>query len=785
MPQVMRPSYKALSMNKLWILGGLFLIGCHPFFMFKPASLKSVEKDLPPVEVAIDNFGIPFIKAKTIDEAIYGLGFMHARDRLFQIDLIRHAALGKTSELLGEKGLGYDRKLRLLSYKLDEQLLYLSDEENHLIDVYLKGVNEGAKKRGLTAEHFLLGTTFKDLSKRDVVAIARLQSWQLGADLFAEITRLKIARSKISDAKKIAFISPVDDLGMAIIAQKESDKSPWIWPSYLSAQDFRSSTAKEPSPLFGDGASNAWAVKSTLMDDGFATLMNDPHLAHNWPSNFYLATIEGDDLFVTGASFVGLPGIVIGSSRNVSWGVTASALNTQDAVLLKKGKKGHTYEVAGKTYSLEKWPQTFCVKDKCKEELYYTSIYGPVIDHEADPWVDLGDIFAIQWTGFRVEMHSTLSSGFLKLALTKNVKDAVSVVKTMTLPGVNLVLADTKGDIAYAYAGLVPKRDHSQNPYLPLDGSRTTTLWSSFLDKPTLIDPKNNYIITANQNIFTSFSAHGQYGQQGAPAFRAKRIDKRIKDMLLEGPLNLEKLSSVQLDETSSEAEELAPIIGKICLELVTDSKQKAFIQEVMNFNGSYTTKSTGALPYEYLMDEIVKAELEPILGADALGPGQYLRQPNYVVKRSFAKNGFLASEELKPRFKKACEHAFMRLVDKAGTKVWNWRWGRHHYLARQSILAQAPLVGSFFKDKKREVAGTLSAPMAEVGLPVKYGANLRLKVKMTSPPKVYAVLDSGNSGTVGDKHAYDQAKIWHEGGFIELPTSFEQTASWNKFKLE
>lgn len=785
---------------KLVILVALMLAGCHPFFMFKPDKLsRSINADTP-IQVAIDKYGIPYIKTKTMDDAIYGLGFMHARDRLFQLDLMRHAALGKTSELFGQKGLQFDKKLRLLSYKLDEQLNYLSDEENHLIDTYLKGVNDGAKKRGKTAEHFLLGTTFKELTKKDVVAIARLQSWQLGTDLFAEITRLKIARSNIAPDVKRELISAVDDQGKSIIRKTPlEDHEKWVEPTYLG-KDKNSFSQKEAhdgllSPLFGDGASNAWAVKSTLMDDGFASLMNDPHLQHSWPSNFYFATIESGDnekdhFFATGASFVGLPGIVIGASKNLSWGVTASALNTQDSVLLKRDKNDPlAYFVEGKKYQLEAWPQNYCLKNGvCEEEVHYLSIFGPVIGSSVDRWIDDNDSFAVQWTGFNVSEHHSLSEGFLELARAKDIHGGVKAVQGMTLPGVNLVLADTSGNIAYAYAGLVPKRDHLQNPYLPLDGTKMSSKWSGFLtgiDKPQVINPDQGYIITANQNIFNAKAENRQFGKQGAPPYRAVRIDERIQQMLKDNKtLNFDKLAQVQIDDTSSEAKELAPILGKMCLEHFSGHSQSkiTFAKTVMDFDGSFNTKALGALPYEYLVDETLKAILLKPLGDDANGPGQYLRQIHYRLKRGLAKG---KNQDLKEQMAKACEKAYDRVVKKAGKSTWAWRWGRHHNLTRQSLLAEAPLVGRFFKDKKREVGGCLSAPMAEVGLPVKYGANLRFKAKMTTPPQVYLVLDSGNSGTAGDDHAFDQADLWHKGEFVSMITDWAKASQGARFSIE
>lgn len=784
----------------------LHLCACHPLSMFKPKPIKrtnesSVSGLKKSIEVAVDAHSIPFIKADTINNVIYGLGFMHARDRLFQLDLIRHAALGRVAELFGDKALALDRRLRILSYRLDEQLAHLSDEEQILLDNYVRGINDSAKQRGRSAEHFLLGVAFEEFTKQHVIAIARLQSWQLGADLFAEISRLKIARSNLSQAAKSELLSALDDRDTAIVNQTKISIKPHnlVLPSYIitSAEAANNRTTKtEDEPVqFGTGASNAWAINGQLAKEGHAMLMNDPHLQHSWPSNFYLATLMSNDLFVTGATFVGLPGILIGASNHLSWGVTASCLNTQDAVLLKMVNAGLSYEVDGRTLALKEWPQQYCLnkKGKCIKEMKYVSLFGPTIDHGFDRWVDSHDNFAVQWTGFNVEQHRHFGLGFIKLAQAKNVAEGIKVIKSMTLPGVNMIIADTFGHIGYAYAGLVPKRDTKQHPYLPLDGRVSSSLWAGFLttkQKPILFDPASGFIVTANQNIYSKYADDNLvFGKQGAPPYRALRIKERIFSMInTDKAIDFTELSSIQLDETSIEAKELSPLIGSICRKSFANANdsRKQFGTMIATFDGRYTIDSLGALPYEFLMRQIISDLLKDSLGEYMPDGMAYISQIRYGVKNALLKqltgektavfaDHSSADGAFDNFMSQACEQAYQNTVKKAGKSPWQWRWGRHHFLQRQSPLAKAPLIGGLFRDKKREVAGITSSPMAETGTPVLYGANLRFRANMTTPPQIYAVLDSGNSGTVGHHSAFDQAKLWHEGKSIAIETNWEQ----------
>ena len=790
-------------MRKVLLACCIFLISaCHPFFMFRPPAIKSNTlsslSEAPAmngsINVAIDKFGVPFIKAKDNHSAIYALGFLHARDRLFQLDLIRHAAMGRVAELFGDKGLESDRKLRFLSYKLEEQLAALSSEERLILDAYVRGVNDGAKQRGRSAEHFLLGIEFEEFSALQVVAIGRLQAWQLAADLFPEIVRLKFAKSALSaEAKKELFAS-VDDRRAAVIEGDYSaaETSQPSIPIFSKSDD-----KKAVVDINGDvenliqlegGASNAWAIEGRLMENKQAVLMNDPHLRHAWPSNFYLATLATDNFQASGATFVGVPAILIGVSKTVSWGVTASYLNTQDTVLLRRDPvEAEAYWVDGKKYNLEKWPQKFCLdkKGNCLEEVYFVSIFGPVMDSRHDQWIDKNDLLAIMWTAFLTDKHSKITTSFIELAQAKNVAEAKSVIGTMTLPGVNMVLADIFGNIGYAYAGLVPSRAQEQHAFLPLDGSKSSSLWSTFLEKPQVLNPDKGFIVTANQNIFShGASEFKSFAKQGAPPYRALRIQDRLNELLShQQPLNFNEVAHIQVDSFSIEAKELAPLLGKICQESFKDASdaEQQFAKLIANFDGIFSTESLAALPYEMMINEVIEDKLKTAVGTGFAKRALYVGQINYGIKQALfkelsgSKSALFAGDSVRDRVKELCAPAFERLRKMAGHSPWQWRWGRHHYLQRQSPLAAAPLVGTFFRDRKREVAGSASSPLAETGTPVMYGANMRFQALMSSPPQLKVTLDSGNSGVVGHKNSLDQAVLWHKGEVFKMATEWKE----------
>lgn len=726
-----------------------FISSCHLTTTIKPTNLPSHS-----IQIVLDTYGIPYINAPTPKDALYALGYMHAKDRLFQLDMVRHLALGKLSEMFGEKAFDLDEKFRLLTYNLREQEEYLSDYEKDLLQNYVLGINKFAQKQNSSTEHFLIGSKFLPFSTTEVLAIARLYVWILGNDLNSELARFYIANSNLNPELKNELLAPIDSLNSHIFANQET-----LLNKLLLNPDNSDDEKNLPA------GSNAWAINAKLMKDKVAVLMNDPHLRHELPSNFYLASLQTPDFSAKGASLIGLPAILIGMGKKVSFGITASLVNTQDAIKLEKAPK-------------KEWVQEFCTKDKkCFKKTYLVSEFGPIMDTKFNSLIPKNAPLALYWTGFLYKEHTGLVSQFIELAQANNVYEAQSIIKNMTLPGVNILLADTLGNIAYAFAGSILQKTKDQHPFLPLHNFAPNLLDKD--KKPFLINPKSGFLVNANQNLFNSLkSDHSNaYGMLGAESYRAVRITQRINEQIKKNQegLNSEELASIQIDSVSLEAKKLAPLLGDMCIN-------KDFGLLLKNFDGDFTTDSLAALPYIYLINIIITDKLKKIFG-DYSPNFNKIFHIDFLIKESLFKqlNGqktiVFSAEELnwQEYANSMCETASNKLKAIAGNKTWKYRYGRHHYLRRASPLAQAPIIGKFFRDKKRESAGYYTAPMAQAGLPITYGANLRMIATMSNPPSLRMVIDSGNSGIFGNKHHLDQATLWHKHETILFHNSFEE----------
>lgn len=381
------------------------LPACNPAGCFAPADLpkdaplpvSSTSKTAPraAVDVVLDELGVPHLYGADEVDLSYGLGFLHARDRLFQVFVYRHAALGRLTELLGEDLLPVDRQNRLLTWRLDDQEAAMSDRDRALVQSYCDGLNDGATHAGRSAEMALLDVDWEPVVVRDVLAIMRLQQWSQSVGFEEEMTRWRLARALGIDDPRFralwldtpsndhpivtaethsgeAFLSGPDrdktryhrapghtgrassssSVGTARCAREQGELAPCASSASPQAVPSSSQPARGLALVSGvlaglkldlggrflhggTGHSNEWVVDGSHNDTGSPILCNDPHLDHAAPGVFYMVHMESADFTVAGGSFPGIPAVLIGHGRHIAWGVTNAYADTQDVVVLR------------------------------------------------------------------------------------------------------------------------------------------------------------------------------------------------------------------------------------------------------------------------------------------------------------------------------------------------------------------------------------------------------------------------------------------------------------------
>lgn len=755
----------------------LFLLcaACHPLSLYAPPELPTgaplqLESAVKgKVEVLIDGRGVPHIYAGTIPDAVYGLGFMHGRDRLFQVMLLQHASQGRLTELFGDELLATDRRLRLTAWGLDAQLAALGEDDRRILDAYAAGLTAGGQHAGQSAELALLKLQPPHFSARDALSILRLQAWQLAVDHLDELVRHRLLQQLgPDDPRRALFELPVPTGGVSITGAGDGPA-----PLSMSGRD-------------GHPGSNSWALDAAHTASGHAVLLNDPHLGHMAPGVFYLAHLETPGFSVAGATLPGAPLVVIGFGKHVAWGMTTSFADAQDLMLMKNAPgRDDAYLLDGEVVPYELVEQKFVLKGETRVEQWRGTRFGPLLP-DGYPGARAAEPMALAWGAMQPgALNAELITGFFALAAAATPDDASAAVEKIRGSGQNVLLAFTDGSIAYRLAAFAPLRGAGENGRLPRDGSKSASAFSAFMpgsERPQVTAPATGYLVAANQRVIGDADPRvGSIGQFAVPPSRARRIHERLDALLAAGKPTVEELLAVQQDTISPEARDLVGPLGKLCPQGLP-----GFCGALSRFDGNFSKDSLTALPFVMFVDalnlEVVRslgvsddALARPVSSTltlrNAVGSALLDGRPQTLVTPAIAE--------------RAARAANAELEEKLGSDPARWRYGKLHVLQPKGQLSKAPLFGGFFEAEPHEEGGDGSAIRAEDGLPVTHGACLRMAVELSDPPVGRITLDTGQSGHPRDPHWMDQYADWSNGTPPKLPTARAEVEAATVARIE
>lgn len=660
----------------LWLMT---TAACHPLACCAPADLPkdnplvvAVESDRVsgPVDVVYDELGIPHIYGDNEVDLAHALGFMHGRDRQFQILLYVHAGQGRLTELLGEDMLPVDRDNRLLTYNLEAFEAAMGERDRAILLAYADGLNQGAKATGRSAEMQVLGLDWEDVGIPELLAVLRLQQWSQSVGVDEELARHRLRKATSSEvfdelwtdvsARGETIVDAANHTGEAFGFGPDRDKLRYhAAPSTQASSSARGTTPttrsapqtgrkmiideltavrEELRARFGGpgrGASNSWAVDGTLTDSGAPVLCNDPHLSHTAPGVFYMVHLEAPDFSVVGGTFPGLPAVLIGHGRHVAWGITNAYADTMDVVELQTLEADRDiYVVDNAPINLRRVTQRFKLGKKSDskviEETFHESIFGPVLPRrygegtsQSTPWVDDDERLVLQWTASHfVNDQRNVIGAFWDMAKAKTIDQVHAAVQDFAAPAMNVAIAiadNDEGDagIHYRLTGIIPIRGDDQRVDIPRKGVRRDSGFVGVLpasQKPQLDNPASGFLVASNQRIVDNGVLSQRFvGYEGARPFRANRIHERLRELLANGATaSRDEICSIQQEVGSIEARELAPILGKHCPASVggfSDDVVASFCAAVADFDGAYTLEST-AIPFARLLRAVVEETL-------------------------------------------------------------------------------------------------------------------------------------------------------------------------------
>jgi penicillin G amidase len=482
------------------------------------------------VTVDSDRFGIPRIDAASREDAFRALGYLSARDRLFQMDLLRRLPQGRLAEIFGREAVEVDTRKRLFGFARVARAVVqrLPGPQRAVLEAYADGVNGFlARSETLPFEFRLLGYEPARWSAEDSILVALNMFEDLSDREEEERTRSVLARCVSPES--IAFFSTPSDRYTKSLLGARSEPAPAIPAAELRILLAARATVDEAQPLLAQSTgtapkgSNGWAVAGTRTADGRALLANDMHLDLALPNVWYRATLRYAGREISGVLLPGVPAIIAGSNGHVAWGITSLEGDVFDLIPVKLVQdRPDEYETPGGRARLEITSERLKVKGEADEVLRFRrTIWGPVAERPL-----LGQPVAIRWTALDPQ---AIDVGLVDLDGAQTIDEAIDIAKRAGIPPTNVLLADRHGRVGWTIGGRIPqRRGFDGSVAVPWsDGNG----WDGYLAAsavPQLTDPSEGFVVNANQRMLAAADAP-VLGHDFGNGYRAFRITERLR----------------------------------------------------------------------------------------------------------------------------------------------------------------------------------------------------------------------------------------------------------------
>jgi penicillin G amidase len=641
-----------------------------------------------PVDIVRDSNAVPHIFANNENDAYFALGFVHAQDRLWQMEMNRRVAAGRLSEIFGAATLDTDRFLRTLGvYRVAEATLSKYDAGTRAsLDAYAAGVNAFLTTRSgpLPVEFIILGVTPEPWKPADSVGWLKMMAWDLGGNWSTELLRMRLAQ-RLTSQQIAEFLPPYP--GDSPFAVRD------LVALYrgLSPELVKTASALEsyapPSLPVGAGSNN-WVVSGARTASGKPMLANDPHLGLNAPSLWYFAQVSAPGLNTIGASLPGTPGMVLGRNDRIAWGFTNTGPDVQDLYLEKIDPANpDQYATPDGKSKFESRVEIIHVKGQPDVQLTVrSSRHGPLINEvsrAAGSATPKGYGLAFQWTALRDDDMTVQAGTYLPKA--RNWDEFLAAMRLFHSPQQNVVYADVDGNIGFIAAGRVPIRrvDNDLMGLAPAPGWDARYDWQGFIpfDKlPQSYNPRSGRLLSANEKIVGPEYPYF-LGSDFFPPYRSRRI----AELLDATPKHtLQSFETLQQDTRSEVARDVLPLMLKA---VPADSPNARYTAMLATWDGTMAADRPEPLLFNNWYRELTRA-----VYADELGPELFAE---YRDGRAAFMTNVLTDKDGQSRWcddinttqRETCamqinvalERAVTSLKAAYGDDTARWRWGEVH----------------------------------------------------------------------------------------------------------
>ena len=727
------------------------------------------------VTVHFDENGVPHINAETQKDAYTALGYVHAQDRLWQMELIRRIAPGRLSEIFGDKlvetdvffaGLGLVEDANESIAKID-----INSEAYKLTIAYLDGVNQFVEEGATPIEYNLIGLEKTKFTVNDVYNVFGYMSFS-----FAIAQKTDPLLQEIKEKLGDNYLAELEIPVYSNTALLKSEKNPIVKASFAKAM----TAMYEQLPISPFIGSNSWVIAADKTKNGKVIFANDPHIGFSQPSVWYQSHIKTPDYEMYGYSLALTPFPLLGHNRDYAYGLTMFENDDVDFYIEKNNPENlneyetptgfSTYKTVQKTIKIKGAPDTtFTVK---------ISRHGPIMNNLLKQIDDQRPI-AMQWI-YKKTDNQILDVGY-QISHAKSLHDFKEGAKLLHAPGLNMMYGDAKDNIAWIASGKLYKYRDSINTKLYLDGASgkdEILSYVDFEDNPQSINPASNYVYSSNNQPDTI--AGVLYPGYYLPEDRGQRIEQLLE---VKNDWTQEDVQQMIFDVTS-------PVVPKVIANLVVSLKTENFttneqeaLQNLKDWNGEYKKEDTAPTIYNRFLYEFLEGTFKDELGESfPMFMQTPLMKKMIAVQAKKAVSVWFDDVTTEPKETKSdiVQRSFINAIsfleNQLGDTVSLWSWSKvisvehgHALAAGGETLRKIFNVGPFSMDGGNEVINNQLFTLNETGIyKVKAGPSTRRVIDFSNIENSVSILPTGQSGNVFSKHYKDQAQKYLNGEFVK-----------------
>ncbi|MDE1900690.1 MAG: penicillin acylase family protein [Alphaproteobacteria bacterium] len=718
-----------------------------------------------PVRIFRDGYGVPHIFAQDKDDAAFALGYVHASERLFQMEMQRRAGQGRLAELVGPSMLDVDEFTRTLGlYKLAQSSFEaMSPDAQACFKAYAAGVNAWLKTHQdrLPPQFALLHDTPAPWVPADSLVWQKLMALELSHNEHLEILRARLAQKMPRD--KMAWLFPMPPAGTPVTTQPLALPAP---PQ--AARDVQDKLAG----LLGldHAASNEWVVGGALTQTGKPMLANDPHLGLEAPILWYLARIVTPQGSVKGATVPGLPIVLLGENDHVAWGFTTTGSDVEDLFVETIDPKDPS------RYMTPDGSAPFATREEIihvkggKDVVLHVRVtrHGPVISDvskDAASVAKPGQVVALAFTGLGDKDRTAES--LLRIDDAPDAAALIDALKLYQAPPQNIVYADDKGAFGYINPGIVPVRK-SGDGLMPADGASGDDDWVGtvpFDELPQVADPAAGYVFNAN-NAVVGPDSNVYFGQDWEEPYRARRLQQFFDIMGATGQkFTLAKMEAMQADHLSLAARDFLPVLAALKPQ---DARQTRALEMLGGWDGVMDAARPEPAIFDAWLYEFHKRMFAQT-GVDMSEKGPFAAMTLMSLIKNHAQD-WCGDADCHGMMLQSLTDALDFLTARQGPDMAAWRWGRENVaMLTNKFYSHIPLLddlsnlsvessGSFYTlDRGGGFDHDAAHPLSRT-----HGGGFRGIYDLADPDKSLFMIATGESGHIFSPHYGDLVPMWN-----------------------